>query len=145
MTQTSVNTVVQPHRMCNEVQTCAPFCSCDDYYGALPPPPPPAFNGASVTATGTCNVEEMSSLKSKLTTMIAAQKTKNAALTQTVYPGTTPFPPPAAPSPPPAICAGGEAKQYAQCGGKTHKGATCCESGTTCKFQNAYYSQCRAA
>jgi hypothetical protein len=83
----------------------------------------------------------MSSLKNKLDTMVAAQRTTNAALQQTVYPGANPFPPPAAPSPPPlpSTCA----KEYSQCGGKTHKGPTCCQEGSNCRYQNAYYSQCR--
>ncbi|KKK21355.1 endo-1,4-beta-xylanase [Aspergillus rambellii] len=33
---------------------------------------------------------------------------------------------------------------YAQCGGLGWKGATCCASGSTCTYSNAYYSQCLA-
>ncbi|RPA93359.1 hypothetical protein L873DRAFT_1705648 [Choiromyces venosus 120613-1] len=38
-------------------------------------------------------------------------------------------------------CSGTVAKYY-QCGGKMHTGGTACVSGTTCTFQNDYYSQC---
>jgi hypothetical protein len=31
---------------------------------------------------------------------------------------------------------------YGQCGGKTYSGTTACASGSTCKAQNDYYSQC---
>ncbi|KAG1144639.1 hypothetical protein G6F37_006167 [Rhizopus arrhizus] len=33
-------------------------------------------------------------------------------------------------------------KLYGQCGGKNWNGPTCCESGSTCKVSNDYYSQC---
>ncbi|KAK8049602.1 glycoside hydrolase family 16 protein [Apiospora phragmitis] len=32
--------------------------------------------------------------------------------------------------------------KYGQCAGKTWKGCTNCAAGTTCRFQNDYYSQC---
>jgi len=32
--------------------------------------------------------------------------------------------------------------KYAQCGGVQWTGATCCQSGSTCTYGNAYYSQC---
>ncbi|KAI0418420.1 hypothetical protein EKO27_g10090 [Xylaria grammica] len=34
------------------------------------------------------------------------------------------------------------AEQWAQCGGNSWSGATCCASGSTCVAQNDYYSQC---
>lgn len=37
---------------------------------------------------------------------------------------------------------GGAVKKYMQCGGKAFSGSTECESGTTCKSWNEYYSQC---
>ena len=144
-------TIVGPHAMCNEVSDCAPLCSCDTVADAAAATaaaaaasggpagaPPPA---AGTSPTGTCDVGAMNGLKSKLEGMVAAQRTTNAALQQTVYPGANPFPPPAAPSPPPlpSTCA----KEYSQCGGKTHKGPTCCQEGSNCRYQNAYYSQCR--
>jgi cellulase len=147
-------TLMGAHRMCNEVSSCAPFCSCDTVAeaaaaaAAITPgagqllSSAPSGSSAPVAApTGTCDVAAMSSLKSKLNSLISAQRTKNSALTQTVYPGTNPFPPPAAPSPPPT--ASSCAKEYAQCGGQTHKGPTCCQLGSNCRYQNAYYSQCR--
>ncbi|KAJ3042213.1 hypothetical protein HDV00_007923 [Rhizophlyctis rosea] len=38
----------------------------------------------------------------------------------------------------PATCAA----KYAQCGGQGFTGPTCCQSGSTCKMSNQYYSQC---
>ncbi|KAJ3034114.1 hypothetical protein HDV00_005435 [Rhizophlyctis rosea] len=32
--------------------------------------------------------------------------------------------------------------KYGQCGGQGFTGPTCCQSGSTCKAQNSYYSQC---
>ncbi|CAI6337381.1 unnamed protein product [Periconia digitata] len=37
---------------------------------------------------------------------------------------------------------GSIANKYHQCGGKSWTGATSCETGSTCKVQNDYYSQC---
>ncbi|KAJ3036669.1 hypothetical protein HDV00_002493 [Rhizophlyctis rosea] len=34
------------------------------------------------------------------------------------------------------------APKYAQCGGQGYSGLTCCQSGSTCKYSNAWYSQC---
>ncbi|KAK3380788.1 glycoside hydrolase family 16 protein [Podospora didyma] len=39
----------------------------------------------------------------------------------------------------PGACA---AARYGQCAGKTWNGCKTCAAGTTCKFQNDYYSQC---
>ncbi|KAF1973745.1 hypothetical protein BU23DRAFT_464059 [Bimuria novae-zelandiae CBS 107.79] len=47
-----------------------------------------------------------------------------------------------APSAPGTTGTAGSVKKYGQCGGQTYKGATTCESGTTCKEMNPYYSQC---
>jgi len=58
-------------------------------------------------------------------------------------PPSPPPPPPSPPShpppPPPSGCAN---KLYDQCGGQGFKGPTCCPSGSTCKAQSQYYSQC---
>ncbi|KAI4731893.1 family 61 glycoside hydrolase [Aureobasidium sp. EXF-10728] len=43
---------------------------------------------------------------------------------------------------PTATGSSGTVKKYQQCGGKGYTGATACESGSTCKVQNDYYSQC---
>jgi cellobiose dehydrogenase (acceptor) len=32
--------------------------------------------------------------------------------------------------------------RYGQCGGLTYSGSLACVTGTTCQWQNAYYSQC---
>ncbi|KAJ1567369.1 hypothetical protein HK096_010083, partial [Nowakowskiella sp. JEL0078] len=34
------------------------------------------------------------------------------------------------------------AAKYAQCGGQTYSGPTCCASGSTCTYNNQWYSQC---
>ncbi|KAJ3028636.1 hypothetical protein HDV00_010112 [Rhizophlyctis rosea] len=34
------------------------------------------------------------------------------------------------------------AAKYGQCGGQGYTGPTCCQSGSTCKSSNQYYSQC---
>ncbi|KAK3315712.1 glycoside hydrolase family 16 protein [Apodospora peruviana] len=54
--------------------------------------------------------------------------------------------PPQNPQPPqqpqpnqPGACA---AAKYSQCAGKNFNGCKACAAGTTCKFQNDYYSQC---
>ena len=39
-------------------------------------------------------------------------------------------------------CALGQAAEWGQCGGIGWTGPTTCVSGTTCTFQNDYYSQC---
>jgi hypothetical protein len=140
-------TLMGAHRMCNEVSDCAPLCTCTAVLeaaaaaAALAPAPTSSSSDPVAAPTGTCDVSAMSTLKSKLQTMIADQRTTNSALQQTVYPGANPFPPPAAPSPPPlpSNCA----KEYSQCGGKTHKGPTCCQKGSSCRYQNDFYSQCR--
>ncbi|KAK7907996.1 glycoside hydrolase family 16 protein [Apiospora marii] len=36
----------------------------------------------------------------------------------------------------------GTSAKYGQCGGKTWNGCSRCAAGTTCRFQNDYYSQC---
>lgn len=41
----------------------------------------------------------------------------------------------------PALPGGNCAAMYGQCGGQGWSGATCCSQGT-CKFSNAWYSQC---
>lgn len=40
--------------------------------------------------------------------------------------------------PNPGVCAA----KWAQCGGLDWKGATCCQSGSTCQVSNQWYSQC---
>ncbi|KAJ9151135.1 Xyloglucanase [Pleurostoma richardsiae] len=41
-----------------------------------------------------------------------------------------------------APASGCTAAQWAQCGGTGYTGCTTCAAGTTCKYQNDYYSQC---
>lgn len=44
------------------------------------------------------------------------------------------------PSPPPST--GNCAAKWGQCGGIGYNGPTCCQSGSTCRVSNPYYSQC---
>lgn len=53
---------------------------------------------------------------------------------------TTTLRPPTTTTQPPTT--GPCAARYGQCGGSGWAGAKCCESGTTCKFSNDWYSQC---
>jgi cellobiose dehydrogenase (acceptor) len=41
-----------------------------------------------------------------------------------------------------ALTPAAPAAKYSQCGGKEHTGSFHCASGSTCSFQNDYYSQC---
>jgi len=43
---------------------------------------------------------------------------------------------------PPTSTGGACSAHWAQCGGATWTGATCCVTGFTCTFSSAYYSQC---
>ncbi len=143
------NTVLPyPHKMCNEVSTCDPYCTCDDAtpYVAKSPPvvSPPSPPATPQTPPVVCDVEAQTALQGKLQNMINEQKAKNLALSNMVYPsGTFPALPPSPPAPPPAPTPLEDcAKQWGQCGGKNHKGPTCCQVGT-CVEHNPWYSQCR--
>jgi len=69
-----------------------------------------------------------------------------------ILPGRSPSPPPTTTSLPtgtsittkPTATGGGGncATKWGQCGGREWSGATCCESGSTCKILNEWYSQC---
>ncbi|KAF3343332.1 hypothetical protein VD0002_g3963 [Verticillium dahliae] len=60
----------------------------------------------------------------------------------TVPPTTPPAVPPTTPPVPPPGGGGNCAARWAQCGGQGWSGATCCQSGSTCRAQNQWYSQC---
>ncbi|KAF6827323.1 glycosyl hydrolase family 11 [Colletotrichum musicola] len=51
-------------------------------------------------------------------------------------------PPPPTTNPPPSGGGGSCAAKWDQCGGSGWTGATCCQSGSTCKSTNQWYSQC---
>jgi len=64
-------------------------------------------------------------------------------------PATTPAPPTTVPGPTDGpgttqqpSCTNGFAGEWGQCGGLTHSGPTCCQSGLNCWQQNPYYHQC---
>ncbi|CAE6443498.1 unnamed protein product, partial [Rhizoctonia solani] len=84
------------------------------------------------------------------TTTTVSKPTTAAQSTTTAKPATT-----AAPSPtkmttvtvkPTTTAASGGSvgtvAKYGQCGGQGYTGATQCASGSTCKFNNEWYSQC---
>lgn len=52
--------------------------------------------------------------------------------------GTTNPPPTTTPPPSSGNCVA----KYGQCGGQGYNGATCCQSGSTCRQQSQWYSQC---
>jgi len=138
-----------PHKMCNEMSFCQPFCTCDDAPPAVtktssPPPLPPSPPSVPQLPPAACDVEAMGQLKTKLAGMIATQKDKNSKLQIAAYPSLNfPLMPPQPPSLPPAPSPLGScAKKWGQCGGKNHKGATCCQTGS-CVVHNPWYSQCR--
>ncbi|KAK0667561.1 Alpha/Beta hydrolase protein [Cercophora samala] len=56
-------------------------------------------------------------------------------------PTTAPAPQPTQPTNP-GNPGGNCAPRWAQCGGQGWNGPTCCESGSTCRASNQYYSQC---
>ncbi|KAK0755146.1 concanavalin A-like lectin/glucanase domain-containing protein [Schizothecium vesticola] len=57
--------------------------------------------------------------------------------------GSTPQEPTPQPTTQPGNGGGGScAARYGQCGGQGWNGATCCQSGSTCKQSNQWYSQC---
>lgn len=83
----------------------------------------------------------------------AATSTKAAATATSTKPATTPkatSAPVTSAKPttlatvakPTATASIGTVQHWGQCGGKEYTGPTACVSGTTCKVQNDYYSQC---
>lgn len=151
------DTILEVHRMCNEDQTCAEDgCTCDDFttlkVSKIPPSPPPfppnTYSPPPATPAyppATCDLEVITDLKAKLSSMISDQEQTNAKLAKLAFPRSEhPFAPPISPSPPPpppelGACVG----LYAQCGGKAHTGSTTCCKGS-CTYQNPWYSQCRS-
>jgi len=70
----------------------------------------------------------------------SATVTVGTGSTQPTQPGSTS--PPAQTTTPPTGGGGCTQAKYGQCGGQTWTGCTVCASGSTCKYSNAYYSQC---
>ncbi|KAI2471087.1 carbohydrate-binding module family 1 protein [Annulohypoxylon bovei var. microspora] len=81
-------------------------------------PGPDPFTCSASSSSGS-----QTAVQSSASTTLATSKTSAAATTPTV----------------PSACSAG---QFAQCGGSGFTGCTTCVSGSTCKKQNDYYSQC---
>jgi hypothetical protein len=102
-------------------------------------PPGPAVWGGASSGSAPASSAPASSAASKPTTKAPVTSATTAAPTtmSTVVKTTT--------APAAASTSGsstGSVKKWQQCGGKGYTGATQCESGSTCKAQNDYYSQC---
>ncbi|KAJ3121567.1 nucleolar DEAD-box protein required for synthesis of 60S ribosomal subunit [Nowakowskiella sp. JEL0407] len=54
----------------------------------------------------------------------------------------SPSPSPVRNSPSPSPASGNCVAKYGQCGGTYYTGSKCCASGSSCKYQNDWYSQC---
>ena len=77
-------------------------------------------------------------------TSMACQKGVSLSAYCAVHPGyagcpTAVFPRPGMPGGNPTICQ----LKWAQCGGNSWTGATCCEAGSVCTASSAWYSQCK--
>lgn len=143
-----------PHRMCTQDSSaaCGDKCTCDDYHVYDPPPSgpppspaiPPAPSPPPASPPMQCDESAMSSLKSKLTSMIATQQAKNLALQGMVYDSQHwPHMPPNPPNPPPPSPVRGQCVNlFGQCGGKNWGTPLSCCKGS-CVYQNPWYSQCR--
>jgi endo-1,4-beta-xylanase len=95
----------------------------------------PAYS-AILSAWGTGSTAPVSSA----TPVSSAKPTTTVVTTAapTSAPPTSAKPTATSTAAPAASCVG----KYGQCGGSGWTGATCCQSGSTCKVGNAYYSQC---
>lgn len=84
----------------------------------------PVYGSAAVAQVSTTSTKASSTIPatSKTTTKAASTTTTKAAATTTAAKSTV--------------------AMYGQCGGEGFTGSTTCASGSTCKVQNDYYSQC---
>jgi len=81
-------------------------------------------------STGSCTITVKEGSSSGGTT--TANPPASSTTSPTTQPTTTSQPP----------TGGTCAAIYGQCGGQGWNGSTCCQSGSTCKFSNPWYSQC---
>lgn len=102
---------------------------------------------ASVGLTSATSASPQGESESSTSAQAAVTSPTSLAETTVVVTSATPtsVPPPctsdAAPSKT-STSTGSMQTLYGQCGGTNWTGATACESGSTCKVQNSYYSQC---
>lgn len=95
---------------------------------------------ASSSSTKAATSAPVSSKVPVTTSAAAPVTTKPATTLSTVVKTSTSQA--AAPATSAASGDGGAVAKYGQCGGKGFTGATACASGSTCKVQNDWYSQC---
>ncbi|KAK5657923.1 hypothetical protein OQA88_2472 [Cercophora sp. LCS_1] len=88
-----------------------------------------------------CSIDETT--KTGIPVLMSGQQPAPAASQRPPAPAVSQRPPAPAGSqqPAPLACAA-SVKKYDQCNGKNFNGCKGCPSGTTCRFQNDYYSQC---
>jgi hypothetical protein len=97
----------------------------------------PASSAAAPASSAATKPSSSASAKAPVTTATSVAPTTMSTVVKTSA-ASTKTSAAASPSSP----ASGSVKKYQQCGGKGYSGATQCESGSTCKAQNDYYSQC---
>jgi cellulase len=113
-------------------------------FSSYPIPGPKLWNGAS---SGSTPATPTTTKAATPTTTKAATPaaTKPATTTKAAVPTTpakTTLATVAKPAPTAGSGSGAAVQKWGQCGGKGFTGATACVSGSTCKVQNDYYSQC---
>ncbi|KAL1311451.1 hypothetical protein AAFC00_001611 [Neodothiora populina] len=119
----------------------------DIYNGftSYPIPGPPVWSGASSSAVNT-QAAVVSSSAVAATSSAPAPATSSAAPVSSAAPTTlatlVKTSTSAASATPTATTVSGSVALYGQCGGSGYTGATTCVTGSTCKEQNPYYSQC---
>ncbi|KAJ4379495.1 hypothetical protein N0V85_008844, partial [Neurospora sp. IMI 360204] len=94
-------------------------CSGSGNGGGSSPSQPTTLKTSTVVATST---------KAATTTAVVATSTKAATTTAAGSQPTSP--------------SGCSVAKWGQCGGNGYSGCTSCASGSSCKAQNDYYSQC---
>jgi cellulase len=100
--------------------------------GAAPAPAPSSSKPAAAPSTTAAAPSATSAAPTKPTSA-APTPTKAAPTTMVTA---------VKPTPTQGGNSGAVAQKYYQCGGKDFSGPTSCVLGTTCKYQNDYYSQC---
>ncbi|KAH7367437.1 glycosyl hydrolase family 61-domain-containing protein [Plectosphaerella cucumerina] len=102
-------------------------------YKPYPMPGPAVWNGAASSGSDAGTPAQPPAAATTLVTRPAAVATSTAAAAAPTAPS--------APANPPAS-GGSCAAKYSQCGGTGFTGAKCCQSGSTCRAANQWYSQC---
>ncbi|KAF3761720.1 glycoside hydrolase family 74 /Carbohydrate-binding module family 1 [Cryphonectria parasitica EP155] len=104
-----------------------------------------SLTGSSVTTTSSSaksTTTSTSSVKTSTTTSTAISTTSSVKTTSTVSTSSSTTLKTSTTSTSTAPASTCTAAQYAQCGGTGFTGCTTCASGSTCTYENDYYSQC---